>query len=502
MRPLAALFVLSLLAAPAAAQLVPEGATPEKVADGYRFTEGPAAGPDGCIYFTDIPAELILKYDPQTGETETFIENSGQANGLMFFESNLMSCEHGARRVGWRTVTPEILVETHGVILDDLTVASAYHTTRLNSPNDLDIDKTGSIYFTDPRYGSRDSMEMDIEGVYYIGLGEELRSDRFDRIGTIRIIDDLTRPNGIVLSPDESILYVADNGTNEIFAYDIEAPGEIENKRLFARLNEGEGGGADGMCVDALGRLYASGQGKIWIYNPDGSSAGVIDVGPQCTNCTFAADGKTLYITANHGLYRIELNTDEALPEVDDPDEKRMGWLGESGVTVEVNAFLPRPISPNAATSIEPQQGTTPWQVFRGTQRSIIESVGGPRSTMSQIWKPAETQLVRILLLPEAYAAFLDWVGDDANQLGLFLLDGEGSRHDLIGFAWGHGDNLMGLCVRDFDPHDVFRTDLFSLETEPLCVYLYFQVPVETEVTGVVCQGKSVWLEDSLEVDR
>jgi len=500
MRPLAALFVLSLLAAPAAAQLVPEGATPEKVADGYRFTEGPAAGPDGCIYFTDIPAELILKYDPQTGETETFIENSGQANGLMFFESNLMSCEHGARRVGWRTVTPEILVETHGVILDDLTVASAYHTTRLNSPNDLDIDKTGSIYFTDPRYGSRDSMEMDIEGVYYIGLGEELRSDRFDRIGTIRIIDDLTRPNGIVLSPDESILYVADNGTNEIFAYDIEAPGEIENKRLFARLNEGEGGGADGMCVDALGRLYASGQGKIWIYNPDGSSAGVIDVGPQCTNCTFAADGKTLYITANHGLYRIELNTDEAVPGAN-PDD-RAGWLGDEGVVIEVSAMLPRAISPNAATSIEPEQSTTPWQVRQGVQASILQTAGGRRTTMTQIWSPLSFQMVRIVMDESAYAALLDWAGEDADQRELRIIDGEGSQHSLHGFAWQHGDSRLGLSVRDLDRNGRLFLNVFDLETQPSSVYLYFLVPFETEVTGLSYRNKSLRFEDALEVDR
>ena len=309
MRPFAVAASFALFAAtawPASAQLIPDGAEPEKVADGYRFTEGPAAGPDGCIYFTDIPAELILKYDPETGETETVVEDSGQANGLMFFDDDLYACEHGGRRVSVRW--PDGNAE-------GTDVGTAFENKNLNSPNDLAIDGSGNIYFTDPRYGNRDSMEMDIEGVYFL---RKANADEDWPYLIHRVAHDLTRPNGIVLSPDESILYVADNGTNEIFAYDVTAPGEIENKRLFARLNDGEGGGADGMCVDVQGRLYAAGQNRIWVYNPDGSAAGDFAVGPQCTNCTFGPDGKTLYITANRGLYRIELNTDTPLPASDE----------------------------------------------------------------------------------------------------------------------------------------------------------------------------------------
>lgn len=348
MRPLAVAASFALFAAtawPAAAQLIPDGAEPEKVADGYRFTEGPAAGPDGCIYFTDIPAELILKYDPETGETETFREETGQANGLMWYDENLFMCCHRSRTVSYYLLNERTLERNQGkeqvedglfgpVVVDSDTPqvvadSSGYmlpadgdgerRIARLNSPNDLTIDRRGNIYFTDPRYGNRDSMEIDVEGVYYFGdaIREEDGREVLYSIHKI-IIDDLTRPNGIVLSPDESILYVADNGTNEIFAYDVTAPGEIENKRLFARLNNGQGGGADGMCVDALGRLYAAGQGRIWVYNPDGSAAGDFAVGRACTNCTFGPDGKTLYITANRGLYRIELNTDEPLPTSDE----------------------------------------------------------------------------------------------------------------------------------------------------------------------------------------
>lgn len=304
------------------AQLVPKDAVPEKVADGYQFTEGPALGPDGCIYFTDIPAELILKFDPESGETTTVVEKSGQANGLMFdHKDRLIACRHGGRAVN------QISIPYNDQILW-LAAQAKYEDKKLNSPNDLAIDKQGNIYFTDPRYGNRDSMEMEIEGVYFQSSEPE-QSELIDQTGKThhnakvlkplqRIDADLTRPNGIVLSPDESILYVADNGANYIYAYDIEEPGKVKNKRVFGRINDGKGGGSDGMCVDHQGRLYATGHGKVWVFEPTGQLVATIDVGKQTTNCTFGADGKTLYVTANKGLYRITLNTDSPLEHADD----------------------------------------------------------------------------------------------------------------------------------------------------------------------------------------
>jgi len=129
----------------------------------------------------------------------------------------------------------------------------------------------------------------------------------------LRLDADLVRPNGIVLSPDESILYVSDMPENYIYAYDIESPGKVTNKRVFGRLNKGKGGGSDGMCVDQQGRLYATGHGKVWVFEPTGQVVATIPVGKQTVNVTFGADNKTLYITANKGLYRITLNPEAPL---------------------------------------------------------------------------------------------------------------------------------------------------------------------------------------------
>ena len=289
------------------AQLVPKDAVPEKVADGYKFTEGPALGPDGCIYFTDIPAELILKFDPESGETITVVEKSGQANGLMFDDPDkkaFYSCNHRTRDISLR-----FQGNIPNVPHQNLGLWREYKGKRLNSPNDLTIG-AGGIYFTDPRYGNRDSMELDFEGVFFVPNTVEGQKG----FNNVQLIDaELTRPNGIVLSPDESILYVADNGANWIYAYDIESPGKVKNKRVFGRINDGKGGGSDGMCVDKQGRLYATGHGKVWVFEPTGELVATIAVSKQTTNCTFGADGKTLYITANKGLYRITLNTDTPL---------------------------------------------------------------------------------------------------------------------------------------------------------------------------------------------
>lgn len=285
-------------------QLVPQGATPEKVADGYKFTEGPALSPDGGIYFSDIPASLILRFDPETGETEIIEEESENTNGLMFnHEGDLITCRHGAREVSIWSIQC-------GSERFRPAASQLYEGKKLNSPNDLDIDKAGNIYFTDPRYGKRKSMEMEIEGVYFQNLES---NDGSKMKPLVRLDADLVRPNGIVLSPDESILYVSDMPENYIYAYDVESPGKVTNKRVFARLNDGKGGGSDGMCVDHQGRLYATGHGKVWIFKPTGELAATIPVGKQTVNVTFGADNKTLYITANKGLYRITLNPDAPL---------------------------------------------------------------------------------------------------------------------------------------------------------------------------------------------
>jgi len=262
--------------------LVAEGAEFRKLADGFRFTEGPAVGPDGKIYFTDIPNERIHVHDPESGETSVFREETGRANGLFFTPAHaLIVCEGGNRRL------------TRIDHLGELSVlADSYDDKKLNSPNDVALDGIGGYYFTDPRYGNHDDRELEVEAVFYL-----------DRRGNLTQVEaELERPNGLILSPDGSVLYIADHAGGAIWAYDLGEPGELLNKRKFADV------GSDGMTVDKLGNIYVTWEDAIIAFSPEGEEVLRLTVPENPANCVL--HGKTLYVTARTSLYAIDLKVE------------------------------------------------------------------------------------------------------------------------------------------------------------------------------------------------
>mgnify|MGYP001131905766 CR=1 FL=1 len=268
--------------------LIAPDAKLEEVARGFRFTEGPVADKHGDIWFTDIPNNRIHRYSVAHNQTTVEYENTGGANGLAFDrQGRLIACQGTARQL--------VRYDGDGGIT---TLADVYEGAQLNSPNDLVIDDQGGIYFTDPRYGNRDNMRMRIEGVYYL-----------DRRGQLmRVIDDLQRPNGVMLSPGGETLYVADEAARRIYAYDVRADGTLVNKRLFANTGDNQPGGADGLTVDERGNVYAACPNGIIIWNTRGEHQTTIPVPGRPTNCTFGGlDGRELFITAGGSLYRIKM---------------------------------------------------------------------------------------------------------------------------------------------------------------------------------------------------
>ncbi len=255
-----------------------------KLADGFQFTEGPAASPDGRIFFSDIPNQRIHVFDPASGQTQVFRENSGGANGLIWTPADaLIACEGGKRQV-----TRQLGDDPPRVLAD------AFDGQRLNSPNDVDLDAEGGLYFTDPRYGNRDDLEQDVEGVYYLPRNGKLK----------RVIDSLQRPNGVVLSPDYRTLYVADTGGNQIFQFDIEGSGMPGPGKVFYDM------GSDGMTVDQSGNVYLTHGNQIHVISPDGQLLRQIEVPERPSNVTFGGrDGSTLFITARSGFYSVATRT-------------------------------------------------------------------------------------------------------------------------------------------------------------------------------------------------
>ncbi|MDA1264155.1 MAG: SMP-30/gluconolactonase/LRE family protein, partial [Planctomycetota bacterium] len=263
------------------------GATFEVVAEGLGFGEGPAPDRAGAMYFTDIHNARIHKVDPISGKVALVREDSGRANGLMVTpDGALLICEGGSRQL-------TRLADGRREVL-----AERYEGQRLNSPNDLDLDARGGIYFTDPRYGNRDGLELDVEGVYYLDPGGVLR----------RVIDDLGRPNGLVLSLDGGTLYVADNAAKTIESYAVAADGLLTHNGQFATLDLESSGGGDGMTIDERGNVYCAGQGRVWIWTPEGEEIASLEVGEAVTNVAFGGpSGRHLYITSPTTLRRLRM---------------------------------------------------------------------------------------------------------------------------------------------------------------------------------------------------
>lgn len=269
------------------ARIVPEGAEVKQLATGFNFTEGPAVDLEGNLFFTDIPRGEINKLAPDGSVTNFRTDLAAKANGLMFdAQDRLFACEGGHSKVTRTDPDGSVTV-----------LVEQFDTRRFNSPNDLVLTPGGGVYFTDPFFGPKSSQPQPVQGVYYIAPGGAVSL----------VVGDLNRPNGIMLSQDALTLYVANDGSGGIWAYDVQTNGEVANGRQFAEME----GIVDGMTLDAEGNLYAAGGRRgqsqgVWIFDSAGEKMGIIPVPEMPTNCTF--DDHTLYITAGTSVYSIILN--------------------------------------------------------------------------------------------------------------------------------------------------------------------------------------------------
>lgn len=263
--------------------LVAAGAEIELLQDGFMFTEGPAADADGNVYFSDIPASTNYVWTNE-GELRTFRENSNRTNGLFFDRDwNLFAAEGGAGRI---TALDEQGQAT--VVVDQ------HNGQRFNSPNDLWVDGSGGIYFTDPVYGDESNNPQPGYYVYYLAPGADEAQ---------AIITDLVKPNGIIGTRDGQTLYVADHLGNETYAYDITAAGELANKRLLASQ------GSDGVTLDEHGNLYLTGGNNITVYSPSGELLDTLTFPLAPANMTFGGpDRDVLFVTARSSLFALPMN--------------------------------------------------------------------------------------------------------------------------------------------------------------------------------------------------
>jgi gluconolactonase len=292
-------------------ELVPKDAAIEKLAEGFKWTEGPVWIPGlKFLLFSDIPNNAIMRWS-ESGGLRLFMKPAGYTgskprggesgtNALTLDrKGRLVMCQHGDRRI--------VRVEKDGRWT---TLVDKYEGKRLNSPNDLVFKSNGDLYFTDPPYGLEKgpddpARELPFCGVYRVTPG-----------GKVTILTgDMTRPNGIGFSPDEKTLYVSQSDPEKAvwMAFPVKDDGTLGEGRVFfdstswvqAKLP----GLPDGLKIDKKGNLFATGPGGLSVFAPDGTFLGRLNTGVPTSNCRFGDDGSMLYITANTWLCRIRTAT-------------------------------------------------------------------------------------------------------------------------------------------------------------------------------------------------
>lgn len=277
----------TLLSAEMPSAVVAEGAMVELAAEGFKFTEGPAADAHGNVYFTDQPNDKILKWSVE-GKLSTFKEPAGRSNGLYFAPGGkLIACADGKNEL-WSIDPADGSVE---VLLKDL------DGKRFNGPNDVWVRPDGGLYFTDPfykrDYWTHSEKELDGQHVYFLAKGAN---------APVPVAKDFEQPNGIVGSADGKTLFVADIRARKTWKYAVQPDGTLTEKTLFCEQ------GSDGMTLDAAGNLYLTGKG-VTVFDPQGKLLGQIPVNESWTAnvCFGGKDFDTLFITAMDSLYTLKM---------------------------------------------------------------------------------------------------------------------------------------------------------------------------------------------------
>jgi len=290
---------------PAFDQIAPKDAQIEKLAGGFTFIEGPLWRPSQALWFSDVVGNVVRQWTPDGKVTEILRPGGYDGNSLPAAGFNgpngmtadkdgaVLLCQHGNRRIA--RIDKDLKVST---------LVDQFEGKKLNSPNDLVFRSDGSLFFTDPPYGlpkgdEDPAKELPFNGVYRLANGK-LQA----------IVKDLTRPNGIALSPDEKTLYVANSDEKHKvwMRYDLATDGTASNGKVLADVTaEKNDGLPDGMKTDSLGNVYGTGPGGVWVFAADGKHLGTIKPPETPANCGWGDDGKTLYMTARTGLYRVKL---------------------------------------------------------------------------------------------------------------------------------------------------------------------------------------------------
>lgn len=284
-------------------ELIPENASLQQLAGGFRFVEGPVwLRKEKALIFSDIPGNALYRWNKEEGislqRSNSYLANGNALDG----KGNLITCEHGTSRV--TKTEPD---GTYTVLVQ------SYNGSSLNSPNDVAVSSSGRIYFTDPnpgrspRVGIPRPQELSFQGVYL-----------YDPMNAyLHLLDnEISKPNGLCFSPDEEVLYVNDSDSGIIYSFDVDPAGFLRSKKVFAEIHEeviheegkpGKGKGVvDGMKVNRNGYLFTTGPGGIYVLSPEGEVLGQIYIPETAANLSWGDNERTLFITASSSVYLLQ----------------------------------------------------------------------------------------------------------------------------------------------------------------------------------------------------
>ena len=270
----------------------------ERLATGFVFTEGPIWHPDGFWYFVDIRQNKLFRVTP--GKPAELVRETSGGNGVTFdLQGRLINCEGDARRLTAMTADGKV-----DVLVD------RFEGRRFNRPNDVICHSNGTLYFTDPdkRVPYHEREIPGPEGVADLWDGACIY--RLTPDGELSVLAHCEYPNGLAFSPDERTIYAANTRSSKyMHAIRLDTAGRMIGRSIFADLNEDRGPGIpDGVKVDSLGRVYCTGPGGIWVFQPDGARVGIIEWPEQAVNMAFGGpDMRTLFCCAHTSVYTLRV---------------------------------------------------------------------------------------------------------------------------------------------------------------------------------------------------
>ena len=270
----------------------------ERLATGFVFTEGPVWHPDGFWYFVDIRQNKLFRVTP--GKPAELVRETQGGNGVTFdLQGRLINCEGDARRLTAMTADGKV-----DVLVD------RFEGRRFNRPNDVICHSNGTLYFTDPdkRVPYHEREIPGPEGIDDLWDGACIY--RLMPDGQLSVLAHCEYPNGLAFSPDERTIYAANTRSSKyMHAIRLDTAGGMIGRSIFADLNEDCGPGIpDGVKVDSLGRVYCTGPGGIWVFQPDGTRIGIIQWPEQAVNMAFGGpDMRTLFCCAHTSVYTLRV---------------------------------------------------------------------------------------------------------------------------------------------------------------------------------------------------